>query len=158
MENKTSVTMALDEQGIPYKFFRHQGKINFLEQAALERGQKPGQIIRSILFRLSENLFVMVLIAGPEQISWTNLRKYLSVSRITMASEEEVIDVTGFPLGAVSPLGLPSPIRILVDRSVLQEDEISIGPGERYTTIIMKQKDLQKALGEIEIGDFCKCE
>lgn len=158
MENKTSVTMALDEQGIPYKFFRHQGKINSLEQAALERGQKPGQIIRSILFRLSENLFVMVLIAGPEQISWTNLRKYLSVSRITMASEEEVIDVTGFPLGAVSPLGLPSPIRILVDRSVLQEDEISIGSGERYTTIIMKQKDLQKALGEIEIGDFCKCE
>jgi prolyl-tRNA editing enzyme YbaK/EbsC (Cys-tRNA(Pro) deacylase) len=45
-------------------------------------------------------------------------------------------------------------MRILVDRSVLAQAEISIGSGERSTTVIMKREDLMKALGEVEIGDF----
>ena len=158
MTELTPVTQALDDLNIPYRFYRHAGKVGSLEQAAEESGQRPDQIVRSILFRLSEDEFIMVLMAGPEQISWPKLRKYLGQSRITMASEEEVLQVTGYPLGAVSPFGLPSPLRILVDQGVLQEDEISVGSGVRYTTIIMKTKDLIEALGEVEIGDYCKCE
>jgi prolyl-tRNA editing enzyme YbaK/EbsC (Cys-tRNA(Pro) deacylase) len=75
-----------------------------------------------------------------------------------MASEEEVLSSTGYPLGAVSPLGLPSPMRVLVDQSVLSEDKISIGSGVRYTTVILSKDSLLRALGEIENGDFCKCE
>jgi len=158
MENKTPVTQELEDRNITHRFFHHPGKVDSLEQAALERGQTPDQIVRSILFRLSKDEFIMVLMAGPEQISWPKLRRYLNQSRITMASEQEVLEVTGYPLGAVSPLGLPYPMRILVDHSVLKNIEISIGSGIRYTTIIMKSVDLLKALGDFEIGDYCKCE
>jgi len=158
MIEDTPVTRTLDNNQVDYQFFRHPGKVNSLEQAALERGQRPEQIVRSIVFRLAEDQFIMVLIAGPDQISWSKLRRYLSVSRITMASEEEVLAVTGYPLGAVSPLGLENPIRILVDQSILNEGEISIGSGVRYTTVIMQQKDLLSLLGNIEVGDFCECE
>jgi Cys-tRNA(Pro)/Cys-tRNA(Cys) deacylase len=158
MKNNTPVTQALEGQNIAYRFFRHPGKVGSLEQAAFERGQIPDQIVRSILFRVSKDEFIMVLMAGPEQISWSKLRRYLNQSRITMASEQEVLEVTGYPLGAVSPLGLPYPMRILVDQSVLNNAEISIGSGIRYTTIILKSADLIKALGDVEIGDFCNCE
>lgn len=150
----TPVTKELDEKGIPYTFFSHPGQLNSLEQAARERGQYPDQVIRSILFRLSENNFVMVLVAGPNQLSWTKMRDYLKQSRMTMASEEEVLRMTGFPLGAVSPFGLMKQIRVIVDESVFEQPEISIGSGVRNTTIIMKKEDLIHALGEIEIGDF----
>ena len=115
----TPVTRVLDALDTPYRYFRHPGKVKSLEQAARERGQAPQQVIRSIVFRLSGSEFVMVLVAGPSQISWPALRSYLGHSRLTMASEEEVLRVTGYPLGAVSPFGLPEPLRILVDRSVL---------------------------------------
>jgi Cys-tRNA(Pro) deacylase len=154
MEDSTPVTQALDALHIPYRFFRHPGPVHSLEQAARERGQRPEQVIRSILFRLSHDQFVMVLMAGPGQISWPALRKALDQSRLTMASEAEVLAVTGYPTGAVSPFGLPGPLRILLDESVLAEDEVSIGSGVRSTTVILKREDLLKALGEVEVGKF----
>ena len=72
-----------------------------------------------------------------------------------MATENEVLTVTGYGVGTVSPLGLPDPIRILVDESVFKPDEVSIGSGMRGVAIIMKSADLPKALGEIEVGQFC---
>ena len=79
---ETPVTRALDEKGIDYRFFVHPGPIRSLEQAARERGHRPEQVVRSILFRLGEAEFVMVLVAGPGQISWPDLRKYLDLSLI----------------------------------------------------------------------------
>jgi len=71
-----------------------------------------------------------------------------------MAKREEVLQITGYQLGAVSPFGLPAAMRILVDRSVFQEEELSIGSGLRGTTIILAASDLQKALGDVELVDL----
>lgn len=155
---ETPVTRALDALGISYRFFRHEGEVTSLEQAARERGQAPQQVIRSIVFRLSEGEFVMVLVAGPAQISWPALRAYLGQSRLTLATKDEILAVTGYPIGAVSPFGLPNPVRILVDRSVIQGGEVSIGSGERNTTVILDNADLILALGQIEVADLIQLE
>lgn len=151
MNDATAVTHHLDQLNIPYTFFKHPGKVTSLEQAAAERGQQPEQVIRSILFRLAEGEYVMVLMAGPQQIDWKALRQYLGKSRLTMAKPEEVLEITGYQIGAVSPFGLPGPIRTLVDESVMAQDEISIGSGRHSTTVIMKSADLLSALGEVEV-------
>ncbi len=152
--NSTPVTRYLDQRGIPYRFFRHRGAIHSLEQAARERGQRPEQIVRSIVFRLSKGGFVMVLVAGEKQVSWPALRKKLGTSRLSMATEEEVLQVTGYPLGAVSPFGTLQPLRILMDAGIQAEQEISVGSGVRYTTVILRCEDFRRALGEVEVGDF----
>jgi Cys-tRNA(Pro)/Cys-tRNA(Cys) deacylase len=154
MSESTPVTQALDAGGIPYRFFRHSGAVHSVEQAAQERGQLPDQVVRSILFRISHEQYVMVLAAGPHQVSWPALRSYLGQSRLTLARPDEVLAITGYPIGAVSPFGLPVPMRILMDRQVLDHAEISIGSGVRNTTVILQAEDLFKALGELEIGDF----
>jgi prolyl-tRNA editing enzyme YbaK/EbsC (Cys-tRNA(Pro) deacylase) len=152
--------------------------VHSLEQAAAERGQQPEQVVRSILFRLAaaalsgkpakkaaaglssrpaktdEGQYVMVLVAGPNQISWPALRKHLGRSRLTTASEDEVLAATGYPLGAVSPFGLPAPIRVLVDRSVPAQKEVSLGSGVRGVTVILSTEDLMRALGNVETGVF----
>jgi Cys-tRNA(Pro) deacylase len=153
-ENSTPVTRYLDTQGISYRFFRHPGEVHSLAQAAQERGQRPEQIVRSIVFRLSRGGFVMVLVAGEKQVSWQALRHHLGTSRISMASAAEVRQVTGYPLGAVSPFETNQPIRILMDIGILTEDEISVGSGVRYTTVIMQRDDFVRALGEVEVGEF----
>lgn len=155
MEDSTPVTRALQALNTPHRLFRHSHPVTSLEQAAQERGQRPAQVVRSILFRLAKDEFLMVLIAGPSQISWPALRSYLGLSRLTLATPQEVLEVTGYPLGAVSPFGLSRPLRVLIDRSVLKEDEISLGSGEKYATVFLRTDDLLKALGEVEIGDFC---
>jgi len=155
---QTPVSLALDELGVPHQVFRHDGPVTSLEQAAAERNQQPEQVVRSILFRLSKGEYVMVLMAGPDQISWSALRAYLGRSRLTTASREEVLQVTGYKLGAVAPFGLPAPIRILVDESVLAQEELSLGSGVRGTAIMMKSEDLLQALDGAEIGRFSQSE
>jgi prolyl-tRNA editing enzyme YbaK/EbsC (Cys-tRNA(Pro) deacylase) len=160
---QTPVTRELQAQGIPFRIFQHSGQIHSLEQAAEERDQRPHQVVRSILFRLAKDQFVMVLAAGPDQISWPALRQHLGVSRISMASEEEVLAQTGFVRGTVSPFGLPQPadpagrIRILVDESIFQEEEISLGSGVRNTAVILRTADLRRALPEAEVACFVEC-
>ena len=151
MEQTPPVSLALEKIGIPHRVFHHENPVTSLEQAASERGQKPGQVVRSILFRVGENEFLMALVAGPAQISWKTLRKHLGQSRLTMATEAEVLDVTGYRVGTVGPFGLPRPLKVLIDASVLKEEEVSIGSGLRNTAVILKSADLYRALDNSEV-------
>lgn len=144
----------LREKGIPFSLFTHARPPRSLEEAALERGQAPEQVVRSILFRVSEGIFVMVLAAGPGQIAWGKLRHYLGSARITMATHDEVLERTGSLPGAVSPLGLPEPMRILADNRLLDHETVSLGSGMRGTAILIQPDDLILAIPSIEFGDF----
>ncbi|MCA9953832.1 MAG: YbaK/EbsC family protein, partial [Anaerolineales bacterium] len=139
---ETPVTQELDQKQIPYTLFTHDSPIHSLEQAAAERNQQPAQVVRSLLFRLAQDEFLMVLVAGSQQIDWKQLRRLLGLSRLTMASPDELRRVTGYEMGAVAPFGLPAPLRILVDQSVLNQSEISLGSGVRGTAVLLKTADL----------------
>jgi len=148
------VSTILTSLGIPHRIFQHSVTIHSLEQAATERGQLPEQIVRSILFRLSGEEFLLVLVAGPTQIPWVQLRHLLNQNRLTMATDEEVFRITGYPPGAVSPIGLATSMRILADEKIFEQDEISLGSGQRGVAIIMASADLQKVVLNLEIVDL----
>jgi Cys-tRNA(Pro)/Cys-tRNA(Cys) deacylase len=147
------VSIALEELGVPHKIFRHDAArpVTSIVQAASDRGQRVSQIVRSILFRIAEDEFIMVLVAGPAQVSWKALRKHLGRSRISMATEDEVFAVTGYRIGTVSPFGLLHQLKVVIDLSVIGEEEISIGSGMRNTAIILKSADLRHALKDSDV-------
>ena len=93
----------------------------------------------------------MALVAGPAQISWKALRKHFGQSRISMASEDEVLDVTGYPVGAVGPFGLRRPLKVLIDPGVLAEEEVSIGSGVRGTAVILSSGALLRGILDAEV-------
>ena len=148
---KPPVSIALEELGIPHKIFRHENPVSSFEQAASDRGQKPGQVVRSILFRIADDEFIMALVAGPAQISWKILRKHLGRSRVSMATEDEVLAATGYRIGTVGPFGLPNQLKVLIDSSVMREEEISIGSGIRNTAVILKSADLRHAIKDADV-------
>ena len=148
------VSLALTALKIPHRIFQHAQPVHSLEQAAHERGQQPEQVVRSILFRLGQDQYAMVLMAGPDQISWKALRQHFGQSRLTMATPEEVLAVTGYQIGAVAPFGLPKPLPVLLDESVVAQAEVSIGSGVRGTTVILQVADLLCALGDAKVGHF----
>ncbi len=152
--NKTPAIQYLEERQAPFRLFQHAGPIRSLEQAAQERSQQPEQVVRSIVFRLGEGEFAMVLMPGPGQVPWKALRRYLDQSRLTMASEEELLQATGYRPGTVTPFGLPRPMRILVDKGILDQPEVSLGSGQRGLAIIMAPAGILAALDSVEIVDF----
>jgi Cys-tRNA(Pro) deacylase len=148
---KPPASLALEKVNIPHQVFQHERHVESLEQAAAERDQRPEQIVRSILFQVRPEEFLMVLVAGPAQVDWKKLRQFIGRSRMRMATDEEVLRVTGYRVGTVSPFGLKNQIRVLIDTSVLKEEKISTGSGVRNVAIILKSADLRRALTEAEI-------
>jgi len=158
MSPNPPVSVALTELGIPHRVFAHTNPVHSLEQAAAERDQVPGQVVRSLLFRLGEGEFVMALVAGPDQISWKALRTHVGQSRLTMAGKDEVLAVTGYAIGTVSPIGLATPVRILVDPSVTAHGEVSLGSGVRNTAVILASGDLMRVLETVQSAQGEKLE
>jgi Cys-tRNA(Pro) deacylase len=154
MSTPPPVSQALTALGIPHEVFYHTNPVRSLEQAATERGQRPAQVVRSILFRVSEGEYLLVLVAGPQQVDWKTLRRQVGTNRLTMADKDEVLAVTGYPIGAVGPFGLAQAIPILVDETVWQEEWLSLGSGVHNVAIILKRQDLLSALGTY---DTCAC-
>jgi Cys-tRNA(Pro)/Cys-tRNA(Cys) deacylase len=151
MSENPPVGLALEKLGIPHRVFRHGKPVTSLKQVAQERGQRPGQVVRSILFRTGMDEYLMVLAAGPAQLSWKALRRQLGQSRLTMAAEDEVLAVTGYRIGTVGPFGLLRPLKVLIEKSVMEEEEVSIGSGMRNVAVILKSKDLHRAFGNPEV-------
>jgi prolyl-tRNA editing enzyme YbaK/EbsC (Cys-tRNA(Pro) deacylase) len=145
---------ALDDLAIKHEVFRHAGIVVTLDQAARERGQRPEQVVRSLLFRLGPGRFVLVLAAGPNQISWKKLRKHVGQRRLTAASDIEVFEVTGYRVGTVSPFGVRKPVRILIDLRVLREALVSVGSGAANTGIVLTTENLLRALPSAELVDL----
>jgi len=152
--DKPPASIALYQLGIPHRVFFHDKPVTSFEQAATDRNQRPEQIVRSILFQVRPGEFVMVLMAGRDQVDWRKLRQLVKRSRVRMATEDEVLEVTGYRIGTVSPFGVKNQVRVLLDASVLREEEVSLGSGIRNVAIIMKSKDVRKALGDAEIVEF----
>jgi Cys-tRNA(Pro)/Cys-tRNA(Cys) deacylase len=151
MTQQPPASIALENLNIPHRVFIHETPVTSFEQAAADRNQRPEQIVRSILFQVRPEEFLMVLMAGRAQVDWRKLRQLVKRSRIRMATEEEVLEVTGYRVGTVSPFGLKNQVRVLIDVSVLKEEQISIGSGVRNMAIILKSLELQRALGGAEV-------
>ena len=146
MNEKPPASIALEKLGIPHRIFRHETPVDSFEQAASDRNQRPEQVVRSILFQVRSEEFALALIAGREQVDWRSLRKLVGRSRMRMATEDEVLEVTGFQVGTVTPFGMKKQVKVLIDPNVFKEEEISIGSGIRNTAILMKSADLRQAL------------
>lgn len=151
MNEKPPASLALEKLNVPHTVFRHMGQVSSLEQAAQERGQRPEQVVRSIVFSLGGGEYLMGLVGGPAQISWKKLRAHVGKSRVRMASEDEVFSVTGYRVGTVSPFGLPQPLKVLIDPGIMKQEEISTGSGMSNTGLILKSADLLRILTDAEI-------
>lgn len=151
----TPAMQTLEALDIPYRVFRHARPPASLADAARERSQELGQVVRSIVFRSGTRYFLLLLPGGC-RAEWSRLRKALGLRRVTLATPEEVLRVTGAPVGAVSPWGWPHPPdMVLVDRRVFRYDEISLGSGLPGVALLLRSEDLRRALPPNSlIGDF----
>ena len=72
-------------------------------EAASSLKCEVGAIVKSLLFK-TENTFTLCLIAGDKKASLNKIKKTLNIKDASMASADEVKDITGFTIGGVSSL------------------------------------------------------
>tara|TARA_Y100000768_G_scaffold346328_1_gene293789 strand:- start:186 stop:665 length:480 start_codon:yes stop_codon:yes gene_type:complete len=86
-------------------------------EAASSLGCEVGAIVKSLLLK-TDNNFTLCLVAGDKRASLNSIKKALKVKNASMASAEDVKNVTGYTIGGVSPVGHFKDIEILIDKSL----------------------------------------
>ena len=86
-------------------------------EAASSLNCEVGAIVKSLLFK-TENTYTLCLVAGDKKASLNKIKKNLNIKDASMASADEVKEVTGFTIGGVSPIGHLNKVNIYIDNSL----------------------------------------
>jgi prolyl-tRNA editing enzyme YbaK/EbsC (Cys-tRNA(Pro) deacylase) len=121
----SKLAAALREAGMPaaadaIRILDDEVRTAALAAAAL--GVEVGAIANSLVFRGvrdgEPDRPLLALTSGAHRADPTRLAELVGASRVTKADPEFVREHTGQAIGGVAPVGHPSPVRTLVDRSL----------------------------------------
>ena len=119
-------------------------------EAAASLGCEVGAIVKSLLFK-TEKTFTLFLVAGDKRASLNKIKNNLSIKNISMASANDVKDITGYTIGGVSPIGHINDLNIIIDRTLERFQIVYAAaghPNSIFKIDISKLKDLTK--GRVE--------
>ena len=112
-------------------------------EAASSLNCEVGAIVKSLLFK-TENTYTLCLIAGDKKASLSKIKKTLNIKYASMASADEVKNITGFTIGGVSPIGHLKKINIYIDNSLKRFDDLYAAAGHPNCVFKINFNDLQK--------------
>ena len=120
------------------------------DEAASSLGCEVGAIVKSLLFK-TENSFTLCLVAGDKRASLNSIKKLLKIKDASMASAEDVKNITGYTIGGVSPVGHLRKIEILIDKSLSRYRSLYAAAGHPKCVFNIDFTKLQKITnGHIE--------
>ncbi len=99
-----------------------------------------------------ERFVACVLLADSKLDVNRTVRKRLAARRVSFASAEETLRLSGMVLGGVTPVALPQGLPLWVDARVMQADYLILGAGVRDAKIKVSP-ELFRALAQAEIVD-----
>jgi prolyl-tRNA editing enzyme YbaK/EbsC (Cys-tRNA(Pro) deacylase) len=144
-----AVQQALAEHGLELSVIELTESCRTALQAAEAVNCELGQIVKSLVFRISKTQSpVLVTASGSNRVSEKKIRQQLGES-ISRANADFVREHTGYAIGGVAPLGHPQPIQTFIDEDLFQYDKIWAAAGTPNALFSMRPGDLKIITGGI---------
>ncbi len=91
----------------------------------------PASKLLKTLLYVSDKKPVAVLIRGDMEISESKLKKFLKAESLMLASEHQIEEWTGAPVGFIGPVGLKNNIEIVADYSIKSMSDFVAGANQK---------------------------
>ena len=125
------VKQALNAFGLDPELVQELPADTSTAEAAARAVQAPqGAIVKSLIF-LADGTPMLVLVAGEQRADLKRLRAMLGLSkrRLRIAQPTQVLELTGFEVGGVPPLGHKEPMRTLIDITLARFEPVWAAAG-----------------------------
>ena len=148
MDRTERVAAALRAHGLAARIERFGAGTATAQAAAAAVGCQLGQIVKTLIF-LADGRPTAVLVAGDRQVHTAALARLLGVSqkRLKMGAPAQVIELTGFAVGGVAPLGLPHPWDVIADESLDRFEQVWAAAGESDAVFAIRTVELLAVAG-----------
>jgi Cys-tRNA(Pro)/Cys-tRNA(Cys) deacylase len=155
---KTQLTDFLDDQKIPYRVKYHSKPVFTSEEAAIERGVRLSQIVKTMLLADGNDILVAVL-PSHRRLDVKKLKKLSGRKTLQFMDKESIERRTGLIVGAVAPIGrILEGIPLFVDCSVFDEEFLDISSGDPKAGLELHRDDLRNLLKEATFIEIVKAE
>jgi len=146
MKSSVDVHRFLLEKGVPHEIVPVDVATRTCETAATELGLAAREIAKCVFFEADQHP-VQVIISGDRKVNYDRLERALGTEEARLASPEQVLDWTSYPLGATPPVAIEEHCRTLVDKGLLDKDVVYTGAGGLNSILKLKVQDLIKLTG-----------
>lgn len=85
-------------------------------------------IVKSLLF-LHADQPLLVLVSGDRKLNQRKLSAELGGGKVRLARPDQVLDITGYPVGGVPPLAHRTRMKVLMDRYLLDHPVVYAAAG-----------------------------
>lgn len=114
-----------------------------VEAAAQAVNASPEQIIKSILF-LVDDQPVLAVACGKSTIERRAIADLYGVGkkRVKLAQSDQVLEISGYEVGAMPPFGHRQPLTTLIDPKVLASPESYAGGGAENALVRLNPQEI----------------
>ena len=142
---KTRAMQLLDRAGIPYAVREFQEEELGAEEAAEKLGLPLDQVFKTLVVRGDRTGVILACLPGSTTLSLKALARTSGNKQVELVETDDILRLTGYIRGGVSPLGGKKAYGVYVDRSALEQPLVSISAGMRGMQLLLSPQDLIRA-------------
>ena len=141
---KTNAVRMLDRAGIHYELREYQVDENDLSapHVAEAVGMPPAQVFKTLVARGDRTGVLLACIPGDAELDLKALAAASGNKKVELVALKEVLALTGYVRGGVSPLGGKKPYPVYLDETAVLWDVISVSAGMRGLQMLLAPADL----------------
>jgi len=125
-----------------YDYVEHGGT----EVSSRALGVAEHDVVKTLVMQDEAAKPLIVLMHGDRKVSTKNLARQAGVKRIEPCRPEVAQRHSGYQVGGTSPFGTRKPLRVYLERSVLELPRIYINGGRRGFLVGILQAELVRTL------------
>jgi len=145
---KTNAARFLDHLHINYKMIEYEVDESDLsaESVAKKVNLPLSQVFKTLVARGDKTGVLLACIPGGAELDLKAIAQVSGNKRVEMVSLKEVLPLTGYVRGGVSPIGVKKPYPLYLDESALEFPFISISAGARGYQLLISPEGFKKAV------------
>lgn len=157
MADRTLATLALDRMGIAYTLHAYPVDEDHLDAVTVARavGLPPGQVFKTLVTQGDGGRVIVAVLPADRDLDRKKLAQVAGLKRVDLVPVKDLVPLTGYMRGGVSPLGLRRPYPIYIAQEVVGLDPVSVSAGRRGLQMFLAGSDLVRAC-HAHVADLCR--
>lgn len=144
------LSQFLKNMNVPHEIIYHEETYS-AEKASRVLNIDIKNIVKSVLFMSENDTPVLVVLRGDKRVAQNKLAKELGFKKLRLATEEEVLKVTGYRPGAVPPVAHKQKVLTVVDEELPETEYVYCGGGSVGATLKIRVGDIVRLQGALRL-------
>ncbi|MFH0954526.1 MAG: YbaK/EbsC family protein [Candidatus Micrarchaeota archaeon] len=111
------------------------------------------KVLKSILFVDKDQNGVLALVPGDQNVDTAKLQKVTGSSKLRLASEKEVFEMTGYEIGGVPPVSIFG-VKTVLDSCFSPSDSVFAGGGDNSHLVLIPIKEIKEFGTDLTVADI----